>query len=338
MSDRNRRPEMTYEGAGVSIKRANQAVEWLKPLAASTYRPEVKGGIGGFAGAFQVGDTELLAGADGVGSKLLVALAENRLDTIGIDLVAMNVNDVLAAGGEPLFFLDYIALGRLVPERVRELVQGIVQGCREAGCTLLGGETAELPDLYRGHEFDLSGFAVGRRVFRPEPPRPGDIVLGLASAGFHSNGYQLIRTVIRETGHHLSEPIAEMGHRTLGEVLLTPTRIYVKPVMALWQRVPVRAMAHITGGGIMENLPRTLLGLGAEIDPGSWSWPVEMRLVQEWGGIKEIEMLRTFNAGIGYTVVVPKDFVQAAQDILSADGIASYAIGRVIEKSGVTLR
>lgn len=334
MRDRDKRTPMTYERSGVSISRGSQAVALIKPLAASTFRPEVVEGIGGFAGAFNVGGTELLAGADGVGSKLLVALAQNRLDTIGIDLVAMNVNDVLAAGGEPLFFLDYIAVGHLVPERIRELVAGVAAGCREAGCALLGGETAELPDLYRHDDFDLSGFAVGRRVFRPEAPEVGDVLLGIASSGFHSNGYQLIRTVIKETGRDLSETLPAL-RQSLGEVLLTPTRIYVAPVMELWNTVPVRAMAHITGGGLVENVPRTLRGLGVDIRINSWNRPLEMRLIQDWGGISEEEMLRTFNVGIGFTVVLPEDAVVKAQEVLGRHGMAGRVIGRVSSQPGV---
>ncbi len=325
----------TYEASGVSVDRGNQAVEWIKPLALSTRRPEVVADIGGFSGGFRVDDTELLAGADGVGSKLLLAKELDRLDTIGIDLVAMNVNDILASGGEPLFFLDYIAIGYLDPDRVRRLVAGVAAGCREAGCALLGGETAEMPDLYPSDDFDLSGFAVGRRLHRGGPPQPGDVVLGLPSAGFHANGYQLVRTIVRERGLAWTEQLPQLGGRTLADALLRPTRIYVKPVMRLWQSVEVRAMAHITGGGLIENLPRTLAGLGARLDSGTWTWPEEIRLIQEWGAVDQSEMLRTFNCGIGFTVVVASDQASRALEVLASEGVTAVSIGRVEEEPGV---
>lgn len=325
----------TYEASGVSVDRGNQAVEWIKPLALSTRRPEVVADVGGFSGGFRVDDTELLAGADGVGSKLLLAKELDQLDTIGIDLVAMNVNDILASGGEPLFFLDYIAIGYLDPDRVRRLVAGVAAGCREAGCALLGGETAEMPDLYPSGDFDLSGFAVGRRRHRGSAPQPGDVVLGLASAGFHANGYQLVRTIVRERGAAWTEKLPRLDGLTLGEALLRPTRIYVKPVMHLWQSVEVRAMAHITGGGIIENLPRTLAGLGAHLDAGAWAWPEEIRLIQEWGAVEQAEMLRTFNCGIGFTVVVPPHQEEQAREVLASEGVTALAIGRVEEEPGV---
>lgn len=332
------KPGMTYESAGVSIDRGNAAVDWIKPLAESTRRPEVTGSVGHFAGGFQLGSTELLAGADGVGSKLLLANALRRYDTIGIDLVAMNVNDVLAAGGEPLFFLDYIAMGRIDPLRVRDLVAGIADGCRQAGAALLGGETAEMPDLYAGEDFDLSGFAVGRRAFEPRRSvQPGDVLVGLASSGFHANGYQLIRRVVSESGHRWDELLPELGPRALGEVLLTPTRIYVSSVMALWPRVAVGAMAHITGGGLVENLPRTLEGLGAAIHRQSWTRPVEMGLVQEWGGISDQEMERTFNCGIGFTLTLPESDWVEAHAILSQHQVQAAVIGRVTNNPGVVV-
>ena len=334
-NDEVRKP-MTYESAGVSISRGNQAVEWIKPLAASTRRPEVVADVGGFAGAFRVGDTELLAGADGVGSKLMLAQALGRYDTIGIDLVAMNVNDVLAAGGEPLFFLDYVAVGKLNPERVRDLVAGVAAGCREAGVALLGGETAEMPDLYAGEDFDLSGFAVGRREYRPlGSPTPGDLLLGLESSGFHSNGYQLVRSVVQESGHSYDERFPALGEDTLGAVLLRPTRIYVRPIRALWTVLNVKAMAHITGGGLIENVPRTLGGLGVQLLKDQWNWPAEMQLIQEWGRIQQAEMLRTFNCGIGFTVVVAEADVVRAQAVLEEHGVRSYVIGRIVDHPGV---
>lgn len=336
MSDPKKPPGMTYEESGVSIDRGNQAVEWIKPLAASTRRHEVIADVGGFAGAFRLGDAELLAGADGVGSKLILAKELDRFDTIGIDLVAMNVNDILAAGGEPLFFLDYLAMGYVDPQRVRDLVSGVAAGCREAGAALLGGETAEMPDLYPNGDFDLSGFAVGVRKFRPGvPATPGDRVIGLASSGFHSNGYQLVRRVIADRGRRLEETVPELGNRRLGEVLLTPTRIYVRAVQRLWSEVEVKAMAHITGGGLVENLPRTLDGLGAILYRDAWPVPREMSLIQAWGAIPDQEMARAFNLGVGFTVTVSPEAVDAAQKSLSQAGIESWVIGDVRDLAGV---
>jgi phosphoribosylformylglycinamidine cyclo-ligase len=335
MCDEQKRP-LTYESTGVSIGRGNAAVDRIKKLVALTHRPGVTESVGGFSGGFQLGETELLAGADGVGSKLLLAQALDQLDTIGIDLVAMNVNDVLASGGEPMFFLDYIAMEQVDPDRVKRLVRGMVTGCQAAGCVLLGGETAEMPDLYRTGEFDLSGFAVGRRQFRPLTlPSPGDVLVGVASSGFHSNGYQLIRTVVAQTGHEWQERFPELGHKTLGEVLLRPTQIYVRAVMELWQHVSIRAMAHITGGGLVENVPRTLGGLGADIRLGTWPRPPEMQLIQTWGHIEELEMLRTFNCGIGFTVVVSADEVRKVQAVLQQHHLTAYVIGQVAEGPGV---
>lgn len=338
MSNNEQRP-LTYEEAGVSITRGNQAVEWIKPLAASTRRPEVVADVGGFSGIFRLGDTELLAGADGVGSKLLLAQALGRYDTLGIDLVAMNVNDLLASGGEPLFFLDYIAMGRLEPERVRDLVSGIAAGCRDAGAALLGGETAEMPDLYHGEDFDLSGFAVGRRVFTPPAsPAAGDLVIGLASSGFHSNGYQLVRRSVERSGHAYDERLEDLGGHSLGDVLLRPTRIYVRALMALWRDVPVKAMAHITGGGLIENLPRSLQGLGAQLDRSCWTRPPEMALIQAWGQIPDNDMARTFNLGVGFTVVVSPADGDLACAVLAREGVDSWVIGEVTESGGVTVQ
>ncbi|NMP22608.1 phosphoribosylformylglycinamidine cyclo-ligase [Sulfobacillus harzensis] len=339
MSKNDNPSKMTYEASGVSIERGNQAVDWIKPLAQSTRRPEVVADVGGFAGAFRLGGEDLLAGADGVGSKLLLAKELGRFDTIGIDLVAMNVNDVLAAGGEPLFFLDYVALGYLDPARVRDLVAGVAAGCREAGAALLGGETAEMPDLYPEGDFDLSGFAVGVRRFRPmQPPQAGDVVLGLASSGFHANGFQLARRVVKMSGHRLDDRPSVLGGRTLGEVLLTPTRIYVAAIKDLWSQVGVKAMAHITGGGLPDNLPRTLNGLGALLEASQWPKPPEMDLIQSWGEIEDSEMAHAFNLGIGFTVTLSPSEVERCQSILSRHQIDSYPIGVVRQQPGVEIR
>ncbi|MCY0878640.1 MAG: phosphoribosylformylglycinamidine cyclo-ligase [Firmicutes bacterium] len=331
--------EFTYEKAGVSIERGQAAVEALKPWAALTRRPEVIDDIGGFAGAFRLGDTELLAGADGVGSKILLAEAMNRYDTIGIDLVAMNVNDVLAAGGEPLFFLDYIAMGRVLPDRVAALVKGMAEGCRDAGCALLGGETAEMPDVYAADACDLSGFAVGRRRWRqPAPIQAHDVVVGLVSSGFHANGFQLIRRIVQTVGVAWEACLEELNGQSLGTVLLTPTRIYVRAVMALWDQVPVKAMAHITGGGLVENVPRTLGRWGAVLHWDSWPHPAVMTLIQQWGRLDQREMVRTFNGGIGFTVVVEPGAVDDTLAVLRSHGVDAYPIGEIVPEPGVVVR
>ncbi len=331
-----KKPPNSYAAAGVSIERGNEAVRRIRPLAAMAARPEVMGTIGNFAGGFRLNEAELLAGADGVGSKLLLAQEMNRFDSIGIDLVAMNVNDVLAAGGEPLFFLDYIAMGRVIPEKIEELVAGMARGCQESGAALLGGETAEMPELYPQDTFDLSGFAVGRRVFSPaRAAREGDVVLGLASSGFHANGYGLVRAIAKHSRLSWDACLPELEHRPLGEVLLAPTTIYVRAVMDLWSQLNVGAMAHITGGGLVENVPRTLEGLGAVIHLDSWPRPAEMALFQRWGAIEESEMLRTFNCGIGFTLTVkPGDDVRACA-ILAQHGIPAWAIGTITGDAGV---
>ncbi|AUW94017.1 MAG: phosphoribosylformylglycinamidine cyclo-ligase [Sulfobacillus thermotolerans] len=329
---------MNYRDAGVDIDQGNEAVKKIRPWAEKTQRPEVLAGVGGFAGAFAWNQAGvLLAGADGVGSKLLLAQQLNKLDTIGIDLVAMNVNDILAQGGEPLFFLDYIATHRVIPEEIETVVAGIAQGCLEAGCALLGGETAELPDLYAPGHFDLAGFAVGhQRYVPPALPEPGDVVLGLASSGFHSNGYQLVRRIIADNGVDLNAPLFDDNGVSWGSALLTPTRIYVKAVRALWDHAIVKAMAHITGGGLVDNLPRTLPeGVAAVIRKQSWPILPLMSRVAEMGCMEDQEFYRTFNAGIGFTVVVAPDRVGQAQTILAQHQVASYPIGRITQGQGV---
>lgn len=328
---------LQYRDAGVDIEQGNEAVRKIRPWAEKTVRPEVMAGVGGFAGAFAWDQPGvLLAGADGVGSKLLVAQKLNRLDTIGIDLVAMNVNDLLAQGGEPLFFLDYIAVHQVVPDQVERLVAGVAEGCIQAGCALLGGETAELPDIYRPDHFDLAGFAVGRQVYVPrEQPRVGDVVLGLESSGFHSNGYALVRRIVEDNGLDLDQMV-DHSDQTLGQALLTPTRIYVRAVRALWERVAVKAMAHITGGGLEENVPRTLpRGLACVIARRSWPVPPLMSWLAGLGPVADTEFMRTFNAGIGFTVVVDSADVKLAQEVLGEYGVLSHRIGYLKEGQGV---
>ncbi|MDA8195264.1 MAG: phosphoribosylformylglycinamidine cyclo-ligase [Thermaerobacter sp.] len=311
----------------------------IRPLAETTRRPEVVAGIGGFAGAFRVDQpTTVLAGTDGVGSKILIAQALHRDETIGIDLVAMNVNDVLAAGGEPLFFLDYLAVGHLDPQRVAILVSGVAEGCRQAGCALLGGETAEMPDLYGEQGYDLAGFVVARQSYAATPAQPGDRIVGVASSGFHANGYALLRAVVRRAGLDLSARYPATGERTLGETLLTPTQIYVRPVMALWPAATVRAMAHITGGGLVENVGRTLPeGLGAQLEAARWRRPEIFDWFREIGEVACDEMYRTFNMGIGFTLVVPPAAVADTIRHFAQHALAAYEIGEVVAEPGVSI-
>jgi phosphoribosylformylglycinamidine cyclo-ligase len=325
----------TYEKAGVSIDRGHRAVDRIRELARKTRRQEVVADVGGFAGVFRVGAEELVAGADGVGSKILVAEALNRWETIGVDLVAMNVNDILAQGAEPLFFLDYVAVGQIQEDHIAAIMSGIVQGCQQAGCALIGGETAEMPDVYGTH-CDLAGFAVGRRVYQPpRAPQAGDVVIGLASSGFHSNGYQLIRRVLHSAGVSYDAPVAADSARSWGEVLLTPTVIYVGAVQTLWKSVEVLAMSHITGGGLVDNVPRTLGPAGVVLAPSAWPVPPAMQAIQTWGAISWPEMMRTFNLGIGFTIVVPPDQASQALEMLLRHGHQAYLIGTVVDQPGV---
>ena len=303
----------------------------IAPLARSTHRPEVLGGLGGFAGFVRVpaGLTEpvLVSSTDGVGTKLKVAFLAGRHDTVGIDLVAMGVNDVLVHGAEPLFFLDYIATARLDPGLVETLVAGVAAGCRDAGCALVGGETAELPDLYAPGEYDLAGFAVGvverARLVDGAAVRPGDVVLGLASSGLHANGFSLARRIVFDVLKlDVAAPFPETG-RTVGEELLEPTRIYVKPVLALLRQLDIHAMAHITGGGITGNLPRVLPeGCRAVIHRSAWTVPRVFGVLAEAGHVAEAEMFRTFNMGIGYVLVLPR----AQAETLAAANLPGYPI------------
>ncbi len=332
------RPRLSYRDAGVDIDLGNEAVARIKPWAARTSRPEVIAGVGGFAGAFGWNTPGvLLAGADGVGSKLVLAQNLQKFDTIGIDLVAMNVNDILAQGGEPMFFLDYIAAHQIDLDQIERLVAGMAQGCMAAGCALLGGETAELPDTYAPGFYDLAGFAVGRQVYTPLGAKRGDIVIGLESSGFHSNGFALVRRVLADSGQDVDAMFDEKHPKPLGEALLEPTRIYVRAVQSLWENVPVKAMAHITGGGLVDNIPRTLPpGLGARLERKKWPMPAVMTWLMGFGRVSDAEFLKTFNAGIGFTVVVGPEDARTVVDILAQHGIAGYSIGRIVEGQGVT--
>jgi phosphoribosylformylglycinamidine cyclo-ligase len=348
-----------YRKAGVDIDAGNLAVEMIRAQAASTIRPEVLAGVGGFSGLFALDMNRyrqpvLVSSTDGVGTKLRVAQLAGKHDTVGIDLVAMCVNDILVCGAEPLFFLDYLACGKLVPERVAEIVGGVAAGCREAGCALIGGETAEMPGFYRLGEYDLAGFVVGvvdrEAVWDGSKIREGDVLLGLASSGLHSNGFSLARRALFEqrgltAGTLLSAVpgLPEPGRHTLGEELLTPTRIYVKSVLALRDRFAaapvVKGAAHITGGGMIENVPRVLPdGLGAAVHRGSWPVPPVFNLIQEEDGIKRIadeEMHRVFNMGIGMVLIVDREAMVDASAVLSGMGEQVYEIGEVRPGEGV---
>lgn len=334
--------KMTYKESGVDVDAGNRAVELMKSHVKSTFRKEVLGGIGGFAGFFQL-DVEkyknpvLVSGTDGVGTKLKLSFLQDKHDTIGIDCVAMCVNDIIVHGAEPLFFLDYIAVGKLEPEKVAQIVKGVSLGCKMAGCALIGGETAEMPGFYKTDEYDLAGFAVGvvekEKILDGSLVREGDVVIGLASTGVHSNGYSLIRKVLLEkAGLSPSGYIEELG-KTLGEELLTPTKIYVDIVNSL-NSFDIHAMAHITGGGIIENLPRVLpKGLGIKIFKDSWKVQPIFKLIQNYGQISDREMHRTFNMGVGYTLIVSPDDVDSIINTIKAQGEDASVIGKVV--SGV---
>ncbi|MEM7745593.1 MAG: phosphoribosylformylglycinamidine cyclo-ligase [Pseudomonadota bacterium] len=344
MSDRPNR--LTYADAGVDIDAGDALVERIKPAAASTNRPGVMEGLGGFGALFDpraagFQDPVLVAATDGVGTKLRIAVETGRLDTVGIDLVAMCVNDLICQGAEPLFFLDYLATGKLDVESAARVVSGIAEGCRQAGCALIGGETAEMPGMYTGDDFDLAGFAVGameRGTGLPRAVAEGDALIGLPSSGVHSNGYSLVRRILSDADLGWETP-APFADSTLGEVLLAPTRIYVRSVLPLVRQGTVHAMAHITGGGLTGNTPRVLPdGLGAEIDLDAWDLPGVFRWLINQSGLETAEALRTFNCGIGMVLVVPAD---RAEDVMSALADAdeeAFRLGTVSAGGGVNYR
>src|SRR3990170_4333664 len=330
---------LTYKQTGVDIAAGNEAVRRIIPLARSTFRPEVLGEIGSFANFVRLPDgyrePVLVASTDGVGTKLKVAFLADRHETVGIDLVAMGVNDLLVHGAEPLFFLDYLATGQVVPEKIEAIVRGIVEGCRRAGCALIGGETAEMPDFYPAGEYDLAGFAVGvverSRIIDGSGIAAGDRLLGLASSGLHSNGYSLARRGgFERLGVKGTDPPGGCGRSGAAE-LLEPTRIYVKPVLALLTERQVKGMAHITGGGITENLPRILPeGCRAKVHLGSWPVPPIFRLIQESGGVEDAEMFRTFNMGIGLILAVEAGVARVVEERLRALGESAWEIGGAV--------
>ena len=334
---------LTYAEAGVDIDAGNALVERIKPAARATSRPGVMGGLGGFGALFDLkaagyDDPVLVAATDGVGTKLRIAIDTGLVDTIGIDLVAMCVNDLVCQGAEPLFFLDYFATGKLEVEQATRIINGIAAGCAASGCALIGGETAEMPGMYHKGDFDLAGFAVGameRGMDLPRGVAAGDILLGLASNGVHSNGYSFVRKVVELSGLGWGDacPFAE---GTLGEALLAPTRLYVKPALAAIRAGGVHGLAHITGGGITENPPRILPeGLACEIDLGAWELPPVFRWLAETASMSEPELLKTFNCGIGMMLAVDPDQAQAVADLLAEEGEMVVEMGRIVEGQGV---
>jgi phosphoribosylformylglycinamidine cyclo-ligase len=334
---------ITYADAGVDIDAGNALVERIKPAAKRTMRPGVMSGLGGFGALFDLkaagySDPVLVAATDGVGTKLRIAIDTGNVDGVGIDLVAMCVNDLVCQGAEPLFFLDYFATGKLELDTATRIIEGIAKGCELSGCALIGGETAEMPGMYPEGDFDLAGFSVGameRGGTLPANVAAGDVLLGLASDGVHSNGYSLVRVIVEHSGLQWDDPCPWDGG-TLGEVLLTPTRLYVKSALAAAKAGMVHALAHITGGGLTENLPRVLPeGLGAVINLDAWDLPPVFRWLTAHGGMDEAELLKTFNAGIGMIVVVPADRAEAAVALLSEAGETVYTIGTVVEGEGV---
>ena len=329
------KPPLSYRDAGVDIDAGDALVERIKPFAKRTLRPEVLAGIGGFGALVELPkrfrEPVLVSGTDGVGTKLKLAFALGRHDTVGIDLVAMSANDVLVQGAEPLFFLDYFACGKLDVAVAAEVIEGIAHGCELAGCALIGGETAEMPGMYPEGEYDLAGFCVGvvekSGVIDGRGIAPGDAVLGLASSGAHSNGYSLVRRILERAKPDLG---ADFHGRPLADVLMAPTRIYVKPVLGLLREVPVKGLAHITGGGLVENVPRILPdGVRAVLDRRAWALPPLFRWLQEQGGVAEAEMHRVFNCGIGMAVVVADRDAERATERLRAAGEAVYQIGAI---------
>ncbi len=338
-----RRNGLTYRDSGVDIDAGDALVERIKPLAAATARRGANAGLGGFGAIFDpkaagYADPLMISATDGVGTKLLIANAVGQHDTVGIDLVAMCVNDLIVQGAEPVFFLDYFATAKLSVDAAAAVVSGIARGCEDAGCALVGGETAELPGVYAPGDYDLAGFAVGLverdRLITGDKIAVGDVVLGLASSGVHSNGFSLVRKVVELAGLSYVDPAPFAAAQTLGQALLTPTRIYVRSSLAAMSQNLVKGAAHITGGGVLENLPRILPpGLGATIDVANWPRPPVFSWLQEAIGIEETEMLRTFNCGIGMAVIVGADDAKAATETLEGAGETVYPIGQIVARA-----
>ena len=330
-----------YAAAGVDITAGYKSVELMKKQIQRTETPGVCSGVGGFGGLFQpdmtgMKEPVLVSGTDGVGTKLKIAMLMDRHDTIGIDCVAMCVNDIICCGAKPLFFLDYIACGRNVPERIEQIVKGVCEGCVQAGCALIGGETAEHPGMMPEDDYDLAGYSTGivdrEKIIDNETMKAGDVVIALPSTGVHSNGFSLVRKVFDVENADLAAPVEKLGGKSLGETLLTPTRIYVKPVLALLKEVAVKGISHITGGGFYENIPRSIPdGLGAKIIRSQVKVLPIFDLIAEKGGISERDMFNTFNMGVGMSIVVAAEDAEKALQILKDNGEDAYVIGEIIE-------
>ena len=338
----------SYENAGVNLEAGYEVVRRIKQHVASTSRKGSMGGIGSFGGMFDLAslgylEPVLVSGTDGVGTKLKIAFAMDKHDTVGIDAVAMCVNDVLAQGAEPLIFLDYVAVGRNIPAQVEAIVAGVAEGCRQAGCALVGGETAEMPGMYQDGEYDIAGFTTGAveksKLIDGSKVATGDVLVGIASTGVHSNGFSLVRKIVSDNGLKYTDTVEEFGGRRLGDVLLTPTRIYVKQVLDVIRNCDVHAICHITGGGFDENIPRVLHdGQGVEIKEGSWEILPVFRFLEKRGGVPHREMFNIFNMGIGMIVVLDAAEAQKAIEILENHGEKATVIGRVVEGQGVTIK
>ncbi|RUT30461.1 phosphoribosylformylglycinamidine cyclo-ligase [Paenibacillus zeisoli] len=331
-----------YKSAGVDIAAGNEAVERMKKHVKRTFRPEVMTDLGGFGALFGLNKDKyeepvLVSGTDGVGTKLKLAFAMDKHDTIGIDAVAMCVNDIIVQGAEPLFFLDYLACDKVIPAKIEAIVAGIAEGCAQSGCALIGGETAEMPGMYSEGEYDIAGFTVGvvdkSKIINGRSIQAGDTVIGLASSGVHSNGFSLVRKVLLEqAGYSLQDKLTELDGAVLGDVLLEPTKLYVKPALELIKQVEVKGMAHITGGGFIENIPRVLPeGVNVDIEYGSWPILPIFNLLQEKGSVSNRDMFTTFNMGIGLVIVVSADQAEQAVKVLQEQGETPYIIGKVTE-------
>ena len=331
----------SYKAAGVDITAGYKAVELMKQHIAKTMTAGALSDIGGFGGLFELDITGmerpvLVSGTDGVGTKLKLAFIMDKHDTIGIDCVAMCVNDIICCGAKPLFFLDYIACGKNVPEKISEIVKGVAEGCVQSGAALIGGETAEMPGFYGIDEYDLAGFSVGvvdrKKVFDNTQIKEGDVIIGLASSGVHSNGFSLVRKVFDIENSDIKKPVAELGGKSLGEALLEPTKIYVKPVLNLSEKVTIKAVSHITGGGFYENIPRSIpKGYSAQIDKSALKILPIFDLIAKTGNIPERDMFNTFNMGVGMSIVVNSEDAETALASLKADGEDAYVIGKIVK-------
>lgn len=338
----------SYEKAGVNLEAGYEVVRRIKSHVKSTNRPGVMGNIGAFGGMFDLAslgykEPILVSGTDGVGTKLKIAFEIDKHDTIGIDAVAMCVNDVLAQGAEPLFFLDYVAVGHNEPAKIEAIVASVAEGCRQAGCALIGGETAEMPGMYGGGEYDIAGFTCGvverAKLIDGSKVKVGDVLVGIASSGVHSNGFSLVRKIVSDNGFDLKVPHADLGDKPLGEVLLTPTRIYVKQVLEVIRECDVHGISHITGGGFDENIPRILSeGQGVEVTEGSWDILPVFHFLEKYGKVAHREMFNIFNMGIGMVIALDESEAAKAIDILTKCGEKASIIGRIVEGEGVTIK